>query len=499
VLCEKTYYCNNNVTVPANVALLGSYGPRPGPSFSVNNNMPSQLIFGGNYGIIQTSSSSVRGLVIISLTAFQNGASYSLGNGIYSANPADNSCSDCGIFGFANAVVYGATGNGGGRNSVQNVFFDCQAGISIIDQYDICDVARCHSNNYLGSTALRTGAAYTIQGGNSSWHKVMSCFAYGYATGFANIESGNNQFLNCGIDGNFVGGAGAGVGFSSTGNSYGTVVYDNCQTTSTVGFDIDMTNSGSPSSNPNVIINSPQVWGPTGTGIFNVASGSVSVTEFVNNSGRTDIQNVSAGASLYIGGTGGASYGAQTINISNDNSGLIISGKNTSGTGSVNQSAEIVLLNLNSTVSGGNKYFIRADGEEGFQILTYDSGALGALYLAQDGSLRVTGTLSTPGGATVGGALYFTSSVSLAGTTAGSIQWGQYLQGVFKEFSGQALGYENNTTTAQTITFPTAFSYTPVVTLNTTGLTLTVSATALTIVAPDTTTAYSGVIEVKGF
>ena len=58
--------------------------------------------------------------------------------------------------------------------------------------------------------------------------------------------------------------------------------------------------------------------------------------------------------------------------------------------------------------------------------------------------------------------------------------------------------YENDTTTNQTITFPTAYTYTPAVATNTTGLTVSASTTALTITAPNSTTTYSGVVEVVG-
>jgi hypothetical protein len=91
------------------------------------------------------------------------------------------------------------------------------------------------------------------------------------------------------------------------------------------------------------------------------------------------------------------------------------------------------------------------------------------------------------------------ASASLAGTTAGSVTWAQYLQGAFKAFAAQFLSYENNTTNSQTITFPTPFTNTPVVTTNTTGLTVTVSTTTLTINAPNNTTLYTGVIKVEGF
>lgn len=90
------------------------------------------------------------------------------------------------------------------------------------------------------------------------------------------------------------------------------------------------------------------------------------------------------------------------------------------------------------------------------------------------------------------------TAVSLAGTTAGTIDWVQPERGTRKVFTAVASGYENDTTTAQTITFPVAFANTPAVSVNTTGLTVSATTTTLTITAPDTTTVYNGVIEVLG-
>jgi hypothetical protein len=95
--------------------------------------------------------------------------------------------------------------------------------------------------------------------------------------------------------------------------------------------------------------------------------------------------------------------------------------------------------------------------------------------------------------------LQATGFTTLAGTTAGNIQWQQYLQGAFKAFAAQALGYENDTATNQTITFPTPFANTPVITQNTTGLTVSATTTTLTITAPNATTLFTGIIKVEGF
>lgn len=90
------------------------------------------------------------------------------------------------------------------------------------------------------------------------------------------------------------------------------------------------------------------------------------------------------------------------------------------------------------------------------------------------------------------------ATTSLAGTTAGTIDWIQPERGTRKVFIAVASGYENDTTTNQTITFPVAFANTPAVSVNTTGLTVSATTTTLTITAPDATTVYNGVIEVLG-
>ena len=89
---------------------------------------------------------------------------------------------------------------------------------------------------------------------------------------------------------------------------------------------------------------------------------------------------------------------------------------------------------------------------------------------------------------------------TLAGTTAGTVYWRQDVDPTasIKRFVAYCDGYENDTTTNQTITFPTVYKYNPAISTNTTELTLSASTSALTITAPDSTSAYSGVIEIVG-
>lgn len=87
---------------------------------------------------------------------------------------------------------------------------------------------------------------------------------------------------------------------------------------------------------------------------------------------------------------------------------------------------------------------------------------------------------------------------SLAGTTTGTIYYSQPQVGVgYKKVVLVLDDYENTTTTAQTITFPVAFTYTPTITSQPSGFGATVSTTALALPV-SMTGAVSGVIVVEG-
>ena len=82
--------------------------------------------------------------------------------------------------------------------------------------------------------------------------------------------------------------------------------------------------------------------------------------------------------------------------------------------------------------------------------------------------------------------------------TSGSLTLTMSQQGNGKQVVLTFNAYENDTTTAQTINFPVAFSVTPLILGNNTGLTLTASTTGVTITAPDSTTTYSGTVAIMG-
>ena len=115
--------------------------------------------------------------------------------------------------------------------------------------------------------------------------------------------------------------------------------------------------------------------------------------------------------------------------------------------------------------------------------------------------LTAASGLTVSGGNATAPAFNASQSVnSVAGTTAGTIYWTMPFQGTaYKKCIVYLSGYENDTTTAQTITFPTAFTDTPYIAANTASVPgVSVSTTALSI-NPDSTSTYTGWIVVEGF
>jgi hypothetical protein len=127
--------------------------------------------------------------------------------------------------------------------------------------------------------------------------------------------------------------------------------------------------------------------------------------------------------------------------------------------------------------------------------LTFNS--LGQLQINPSGSPTVSSLSATTVSYSVENPN--TSQTTLTGTSAGSIIWSQPLQGsALKLVILYASGYENTTTTAQSISFTKAFSNTPATLVNTTGMTITVSATGVTLPA-SMTAAATGWIIIAGY
>lgn len=129
----------------------------------------------------------------------------------------------------------------------------------------------------------------------------------------------------------------------------------------------------------------------------------------------------------------------------------------------------------------------------------------GTKAVALDATLSVANaatlsdTLAVTGAVTAGGVNPSNAVTSIAGTTAGTIYWVMPFQGSgYKKAIVFLDAYENDTATAQTITYPTAFVQVPNVTNP--GAVPGVSTTATTLsIDPDTTTAYTAWLVVEGY
>jgi hypothetical protein len=115
------------------------------------------------------------------------------------------------------------------------------------------------------------------------------------------------------------------------------------------------------------------------------------------------------------------------------------------------------------------------------------------------GAITVTQSQTVSGSITANGINPSNTVNSFAGTTTGTVYWVMPFQGSgYKKVLVYLDAYENDTATAQTITYPTAFTQTPNITNPGAVPGVSTTTTALSI-DPDTTTAYTGWITVEGY
>jgi hypothetical protein len=109
--------------------------------------------------------------------------------------------------------------------------------------------------------------------------------------------------------------------------------------------------------------------------------------------------------------------------------------------------------------------------------------------------LDQTGNFATNGNVNIAAA-----QTTLSGATSGTVVWSQPFQGSsYKKFIAYFNAYENDTATNQTITFTTAFTQTPIIVSNSTGLTISTTASTVTITAPNNISTFSGWLIIEGY
>ena len=132
-----------------------------------------------------------------------------------------------------------------------------------------------------------------------------------------------------------------------------------------------------------------------------------------------------------------------------------------------------------------------------FTFQTYDTSS--SSYVTRWTMSLSTGAITVAAGQTFGMPVKNNSATKdVTGTTAGSFTWVMPEQGAgMKTVLVYFNGYENDTTTAQTVTYPTAFTDTPAID-NPAGVAgLSTDTTQLTI-NPDSTSKYTGWVKVWG-
>ena len=138
--------------------------------------------------------------------------------------------------------------------------------------------------------------------------------------------------------------------------------------------------------------------------------------------------------------------------------------------------------------------------------ITVAAGQRFAKSLTVDGTSTLGGPATLSKSLTVDGTSAFevpvknnSATKDVTGTTAGSFTWVMPEQGAgMKTVLVYFNGYENDTTTAQTVTYPTAFTQTPAIDNQADVVGLSADTTQLTI-NPDNTTKYTGWVKVWGF
>lgn len=166
-----------------------------------------------------------------------------------------------------------------------------------------------------------------------------------------------------------------------------------------------------------------------------------------------------------------------STSTTNNSSVEIFEGSYWNGTASVNYGSQLYWVQDSTTPSGHLSFNL------------YNNGTV-----TQVASLDQSGNLTTNGYVNINA-----PQTTLSGTTSGSVVWSEPIQGTsYKKFVAYFNAYENTSATAQTITFPTAFSFTPIIIGNNTGTTPSATTTTLTLPVSMSATA-SGFIIIEGY
>ena len=150
------------------------------------------------------------------------------------------------------------------------------------------------------------------------------------------------------------------------------------------------------------------------------------------------------------------------------------------------------VVGLNSGTSSATIQQLRVNG---FYVTNNEANTLIASGITVD--VADTKTIYNNGTSTLAVPI---NATTVSGTTAGSFVAHQVnFEAGYKKVIIYLDGYENDSTTAQTYTFPVAFSTIAEITSNTASVPVVSTSLTEFSIAPDTTTAYTGIIVIEGY
>lgn len=221
VMLTGRHLIDTTLTVPHNVTIDGRFGQL---GTSLNNTtkpyatLSYSLIVNSAATISLSGGAGLRGCLV-----------YRKGQAFPETNPAVNfagtAITQAGDDAFViNSMVLGFAqafySTGFQRTYIDNLKFDCTAGIWIDNAADIPKVQNCHGWPFTtvntAVTSQRSGSAYKLSN-TVDWARWTNCFAYDYFRGFNQTAVNDTVYLNCAVDG--AGGYAGQIGFASDGNS----------------------------------------------------------------------------------------------------------------------------------------------------------------------------------------------------------------------------------------------------------------------------------------
>jgi hypothetical protein len=201
---------DNNLTIPANVSLVGPHkfvGTPGSNSSAAYGSVGGALIINSIKTITLSSGSSLSGLLM-----YRKGMTFPAADASAFAGTAitiggdDAAVERCQILGF-NKAIYSS---GYQRPRFGYIYIDCQNGIDVTNCYDIPDIESVHcwpfstiatfASGGIAAVNQRTGTAFYLHD-VADWVKLSNCFSYAYKYGY-DISSVNSPTLvSCAVDG----------------------------------------------------------------------------------------------------------------------------------------------------------------------------------------------------------------------------------------------------------------------------------------------------------